>query len=112
MAEGMFWIFISFFAVIGLLEIFRIIQAHVCRNETGRNILLVPIANDSDVGAECRIHTAVFERLETEEEILVVDMGMDEKNREICSCLCKQYGIGISTAEDLVETIKKIYIKQ
>lgn len=112
MAEGIFWIFISFFAVIGVLEIFRIIQAYICRKETRGNILLIPIGDGSDVGVECRIHTAVFESLETEEQMVVVDMGMNEKNREICDRLCDFYGIQLSTPNNLLKTVKAIYKKE
>ncbi len=112
MAEGIFWIFISFFAVIGLLEFFRMIQTLICRRETKNNLLLIPVGDDSDVGVECRIHTAVSENVTAEEQILVLDMGMGEKNREICAKLCDFYGIQISTPDNLLETVKRIYKKE
>ncbi len=112
MAEGIFWIFISFFAVIGLLEFFRMIQCFVCRRETQTNLLLIPVGDDTDVGVECRIHTAVSENLTAEEQMLVVDVGMGEKNRDICTRLCELYGIQTATLDELTEKVKKIYKKE
>ena len=112
MAEGIFWIFISFFAVIGLLELFRMVQALACRRETQNNILLIPIGDDPDVGVECRIHTTASENVTTGEQMLVVDMGMGEKNKEICTRLCDFYGIQISTPDKLLEMVNRLYKKE
>ncbi len=112
MAEGIFWIFISFFAVIGLLEFFRMIQTLICRREIKKNLLLIPVDDDLDVGVECRIHTAVSENVTAEEQMLVLDMGMDENNREICNRLCELYGIQTATLDELTERIKRIYKKE
>lgn len=112
MIEGLFWIFISFFAVIGLLEFFRMIQAFVCRHESKNNLLLIPVGNDSDIEVECRIHSAISENSIAEEQVLLLDMGMGDKNRDICNRLCELYGIQIATLDELTEKVKMIYKKE
>ena len=112
MTEGLFWIFISFFAVIGLLEFFRRIQAFVCRRETKNNLLIIPVGDDSDIGVECRIYTAVSENVTAEEQMLVLDLGMGDKNRDICNRLCELYGIQTATLDELTEKVKMIYKKE
>lgn len=112
MAEGIFWIFISFFTTIGLLEFFKMIQALVCNRETNKNLLLIPVGDDSDTGVECRIHTAVSGDITVEEQMLVVDIGMGDKNKEICSRLCEFYGIQTVELGELTEKVKRIYKKE
>ena len=107
MIEGLFWIFISFFAALGILDVFKWIQSFVCRRETHPNILLIPVGDDTDTGAECRIHTAVAESDAVFPNIYVVDVGMQEKNKEICNRLCNLYNLQIITPENLSEMLLK-----
>ncbi len=111
MAEGIFWIFISFFAVLGILELFKMIQNLVCREETAYNILLVPVGDDTDNGAECRIHTAVADFSDTlsrQGRIMIVDVGMGEKNKDICDRLCDLYSLKTVTPDNLPMMIKNL----
>ena len=112
MVEGLFWIFISFFAVVGLLEFFRMIQDFVCRREIKKNLLIIPVGDDSDIGVECRIHSAVSENASAQAQMLLLDMGMGEKNRDICNRLCELYGIQTVTLGELSEKVKRIYKKE
>ena len=110
MIEGLFWIFISFFAALGILEFFKMLQSFICREETRCNILLVPVGDDSDVGAECRIHTAVADfadAISRHGSMYIVDMGMGEKNRAICSRLCDLYSLQTISLDDLSVAVKK-----
>lgn len=110
MIEGLFWIFISFFAALGILEFFKMLQSFICREETRCNILLVPVGDDSDVDAECRIHTAVADfadAISRHGSMYIVDMGMGEKNRAICSRLCDLYSLQTISLDDLSVAVKK-----
>ena len=111
MAEGIFWIFISFFAVLGILELFKMLEAFVCRKEAQKNMLLIPVGDDSDSDTECRIHTAVAEFSDTlslQGKVFIVDVGMGDNNRDVCSRLCDLYGLETVTPDELGETVKRI----
>ena len=110
MTEGLFWIFIAFFAALGVLEFFKMLQSFICKQETRYNMLLIPVGDDSDVEAECRIHTAVADfsdAISRQGTMYIVDMGMGEKNRAICSRLCDLYSLETISLDDVPTAVKR-----
>ena len=115
MAEGIFWIFISFFAVLGLLDLFKMLEELICRKEIGNNILLIPVGDDSDLCTECRIHTAMAgfsDTLSPQGIVFIVDVGMGEKNRDLCRRLCSLYGLETVTPDELSTVVDSVCRKK
>ncbi len=115
MAEGLFWIFISFFAVLGVLELFKMLEAFICRKETKNNMLLIPVGDDSDLGAECRIHTVMAgfsDTLSLQGRVFIVDVGMGEKNRDVCRRLCNLYGLETVKPDELSSVVGSVCCKK
>ena len=115
LTEGLFWIFISFFAVLGLLDLFKMLEAFICRKEIRNNMLLIPVGDDSDSDAECRIHTAMAgfsDTLSPQGRVFIVDVGMGEKNRDLCRRLCSLYGLETVTPDELSTVVDSVCRKK
>ena len=91
------------------------LETFICRKETQNNMLLIPVGDDSDSGAECRIHTAVAEfsnTLSLQGRVFIVDVGMGEKNRNVCDRLCDLYGLQTVTPDNLEKMIRSLCRKK
>ena len=58
MAEGIFWIFLSFFSVLGLFSFVRILQNAFTARETQDTMVLIPVGSDAP-SAELKIRAVM-----------------------------------------------------
>ena len=91
MIEILFKIVFVLFAVLGMVEAFRVFLFWLLKTENPGKFYLVLFMSGHDENAELVLRSAC-ERIrwipDSRVELVVVDCGMDEETKEICETIC------------------------
>ena len=110
MAEGIFWIFLSFFSVLGLFSFVRILQNAFTARETQDTVVLIPVGSDAP-SAELKIRAVMSDGWDSvlqNGEFAVVDVGMDAETRAVCDRLSEEYGLEILSVGEVCQRLHAV----
>ncbi len=113
MLEVVLSIFVLCLAVVGLVEVFRVVSLlPFNKNDINNNtILLIPICgHNEEIEMILRnaISNAKWLSSMGNQKIVCLDLGMDEETSRICEIICEEYElVEIYSLEDFVKAMEQ-----
>lgn len=112
MVEVIFSVIMLFFAVVGLIEVLRIISLSIFRVKNDKETFLVVPISGFNEGIEMilrdTISRAKWINGSDDKKIFCIDFNMDKETRKICEIICQEYDfICICSPSEFIEYIKQ-----
>lgn len=107
-------VFIVFFAIIGLVAVFREISLNLfCGKDNCTVMYITHIEADND-NVEFVLRSALAKRRwnggKNSDVRICIDYPMNEKTQKICDRVCKEYGFhGLMTKDELIQLLSSCY---
>lgn len=106
MAELIFKCVFAVLAVVGAVEVVRMVFLRVLRMDRPGKLLLTLSVSGHDEQAELRLRSAAERAawMEGGAQVVCFDRGMDDETHRLCEMICADYpGILLCTPEDFVK---------
>lgn len=111
MLEVVFSVIMLFFAVVGLIEILKIISLSIFKVKNDKETFLVVPISGLNEGIEMILRDAISRAKwisgTGDKKVFCIDFNMDKETRKICEIICQEYDfICICSPSEFIELIK------
>ncbi len=103
MTEIVFWILVSFFSAVGVVETVSFLKKSLFNKQFPPAFVIIPQKDDA-ISVETQVRY-VLSQIRIPSRVVIVDTGLNEEGRELIANLEKQLPITLVRAFDILEIL-------